>query len=292
MTVTQADIDRLRWFHDFDFPGGLHARSADADSSVMQRILWWFIAEQLRRVELGGRRVLDVGCWDGYFSFLAEERGAASVHAVDDASQNWGSPECFRLAHTLKQSRVEYHPDVSVYRLRQGVQGPFDVVLFLGVYYHLHAPYAALAEIRAMCHDESVVVVEGECLRDDERSYAEVNLTDPRASAFVPTTRLLLDLLRSCYLEPEHVTYLGDIGVPAMLDRVPPADVLKLIARRRQSARAAAPGPAGDGGAAAPRRDRAFIVARPFTGRNSVHAYRPPFGLDRFDDPAAFTLDR
>src|SRR5690349_17969063 len=129
--ITQADIDRLKWFHDFDFPGGLKARSAESEFVVFRRILQWFVSEQLRTIDLAGKTVVDVGCWDGFFSFLAEERGARRVLAVDDASQNWGSTECFRLARELKQSRASLMPDVSVYRLSEVIQEQFDAILFL-----------------------------------------------------------------------------------------------------------------------------------------------------------------
>src|SRR4051794_26808714 len=117
--ISQEDIDRLAWYHDFEFPNGLRARSTETRHTAVRRILQWFVSEQLRSINFIGKRVLDVGCWDGYYSFLAEERGAMSVLAVDDASQNWGSMECFRLARDLKRSSVAFRPDVSVYRLSQ-----------------------------------------------------------------------------------------------------------------------------------------------------------------------------
>ena len=54
--------------------------------------------------------VLDVGAWDGFFSFEAERRGAARVLAIDSFSwegDGWGSKAGFELAHEALGSRVE-----------------------------------------------------------------------------------------------------------------------------------------------------------------------------------------
>jgi tRNA (mo5U34)-methyltransferase len=288
--ITQAEIDRLRWFHDFDFPNGLHARSAEADTVVFRRIHQWFLTEHLRSIGVAGKRVLDVGCWDGYYSFLAEELGAGRVLAVDDASQNWGSTVCFEVAKTLKQSNVERRPDVSVYHLSERVRDTFDVVLCFGVYYHLHAPYNGLAQIRAVCHDDSVVLIEGDCIRDDDRAYAEFDYRDARRPTFVPTTALLRDMLRSCYFDVERMAFTADVGMSQMLALVPPAELLRLVARHQRDRRAAAGRHPLDQPAAL--RQRVLIVARPFRGRNPVHKYPPPFGLARFDEPGAFEPGR
>jgi predicted nicotinamide N-methyase len=42
-------------------------------------------------VDFAGKTVLDIGCWDGQWSFLAENRGAARLLATDDCSQHWTS---------------------------------------------------------------------------------------------------------------------------------------------------------------------------------------------------------
>lgn len=282
--VTQEQIDRLPWFHDFDFPEGLTARSADRENSVFHRILWRFVGDALRSLDITGKSVLDVGCWDGYFSFLAEELGAGQVLAVDDISQNWGSAACFALAKTLKRSNVHHVPDLSVYALSERLREQFDVVLFLGVYYHLHAPFAAFAQLRARCHEQSVVLIQGECIRDDDRSYAAGDLASPRASIWVPTTKLLTDTLAACYLDVERVSFLSDLGVGPMLSLAPPGEVLAMVRQRLRSRSASEPSepPLREHA----RRDVALVVARPFSGVNRHHVYPPPFGLARFDTRA------
>ena len=159
----------------------------------------------------------------------------------------------------------------------------------VGVYYHLHSPIAGFAQIRAVCHDDSIVAIEGECIRDDERSYAVYDYRDAREQMFVPTTRLLRDMLRSCYLEVERMAFPSDADVSEMLALVPPSEVLRVVARHRRSQRSGPGFPPNDG--TAPIHERVLIFARPIHGRNPYHHYRPPFGLDRFDERDAFAAD-
>jgi tRNA (mo5U34)-methyltransferase len=90
--------------------------------------------------DLRGKRVLDIGAWDGWFSFEMERRGA-EVMAVDATPH-----ERFRVARELLGSKVEYRVD-DVYRLSPEKIGRFDIVLFLGVLYHLKHPVLALERV-------------------------------------------------------------------------------------------------------------------------------------------------
>jgi tRNA (mo5U34)-methyltransferase len=102
--------------------------------------------------DLTGKTMLDIGAWDGFFSFEAEKRGAKRVLALDLHPKNrYG----FELAHQLLNSKVEYVQE-SVYNLSPERIGTFDIVLFLGVFYHLRYPLLALDRIRE--------VTEGFCL--------------------------------------------------------------------------------------------------------------------------------
>lgn len=275
--VTQAQIDQLKWYHDFDFPGNLRARMTDRENAAYFRLLWSFIHDQTAVIDVRGKSVLDVGCWDGYFSFLAEERGAARVLAVDDFSQNWGSTESFMLARTLKNSSVELMPDVSVYRLSERIREQFDVIFFFGVYYHLYSPFHALSELRARCHEQSLVLIEGEHIPNEAEAFARYRLDQPRLSKFVPTTRLLCDLLHASYFEVKSIARLGDLELVQKLKRSEPQDLLRVAAFAVK--RKAAPSPA----AMDLKTDHIFIVAQPFVRKNSFHQYKPPFGLAQFD---------
>jgi tRNA (mo5U34)-methyltransferase len=102
--------------------------------------------------DLSGKTVLDVGAWDGLYSFEAERRGARRVLATDHfcwSGTGWGSRAGFDLAHRLLSSRLEAR-DIDIPDLSPESVGTFDVVLFLGVLYHLKEPLAALERVASV----------------------------------------------------------------------------------------------------------------------------------------------
>ena len=123
-------------------------------------------AERLQWPDLAGKTVLDIGAWDGYYSFEAERRGASRVVATDHycwSGDGWGTREGFDLAHRLLGSRVEAI-DIDVSEIRPETVGTFDIVLFLGVLYHLPEPLGS-PRTRRVGHSRSADS------RDDGRSH-------------------------------------------------------------------------------------------------------------------------
>ncbi len=113
---------------------------------------------------LDNQRALDIGTWDGPMAFELERRGARVV-ALDiwDPDQT-----CFNLARRILGSNVEYVRG-SVYNLNELFNDRFELVCFLGVFYHLSDPVRAFEAIAAVLADEGRLFLEGECLRH----YAE-----------------------------------------------------------------------------------------------------------------------
>ena len=97
--------------------------------------------------DLTGWSVLDIGAWHGYFSFECERRGADRVLAVDRFAWDTYGMDGFLDAHARLGSRVE-HRRTDVHQLDPGEIGQFDLVLLLGVLYHLRNPLQALERIR------------------------------------------------------------------------------------------------------------------------------------------------
>jgi tRNA (mo5U34)-methyltransferase len=106
--------------------------------------------------DLSGMRVLDIGARDGFFTFEAERRGASEVVALDNESpHNTG----FSIAAELLGSKATYITE-NVYSLDPERYGRFDLVLFLGVIYHLRHPLLALDRIHDVCSPEALLLLE------------------------------------------------------------------------------------------------------------------------------------
>jgi tRNA (mo5U34)-methyltransferase len=109
--------------------------------------------------ELSGLTVLDVGAWDGFFSFECERRGAARVVAADSFAwdgRNWSTKAGFELARQALGSNVE-DVEIEVMDLSPERVGEFDLVLFLGVLYHLRRPLAALERVASVTGRQLIV---------------------------------------------------------------------------------------------------------------------------------------
>jgi tRNA (mo5U34)-methyltransferase len=252
----QARIDEIEWYHDFDFGNGLRARSA-IDNVDNVRLVWRFIEDQLDKIDFRGKSVLDIGAWDGYWSFYAERRGARSVVATDDPTQNWAGSQGIHLARELLGSNIIVRQDISIYDLA-ALNQQFDVILCLGVYYHLRDPFYGFTQIRHCCHQQSVVIAEGELgwngMRVNESRHLHNELIE-----FLPSTGALERLLTSAYLEIQSTVWMHPFPTP----------------------------PSEEGPL---QWDRALLVCTPFDGVNESYVYKPHFGLHvydaRFRDPA------
>jgi tRNA (mo5U34)-methyltransferase len=134
-------VDAIRWFHTIDLGHGVVTHGDDDSPAKLQTL---GMPENLE-----GRSVLDIGAWDGFFSFEAERRGAERVMATDHfcwSGPGWGTKAGFDLAHHALGSKVESR-DIDFPELSASAVGEFDLVLFLGVLYHLPHPLLALERV-------------------------------------------------------------------------------------------------------------------------------------------------
>ncbi len=149
--VDQAGLDQHAqvltgsWWHSIDLGNGRITPGVHSQEELLDNYRRFDLPEDLH-----GKRVLDIGCWDGFYSFEAERRGAEVV-AVDC----W-QPENFFRARQALGSRLEFH-ELSVYEATPDRLGTFDIVLFLGVLYHLRHPLLALERVCELSRQMAIV---------------------------------------------------------------------------------------------------------------------------------------
>src|SRR5665213_881353 len=134
-----ARLSKLGWYHSIELPDGGVIEGHQSLEQLRKRLHQFPIP-----TDLTGKRVLDIGAWDGWFSFEMERRGA-EVLAVD-STKNTRLLEAKRLLG----SRVQHHV-ADICRLTAKDVGSFDIVLFLGVLYHVKHPILALENVCGMC---------------------------------------------------------------------------------------------------------------------------------------------
>jgi tRNA (mo5U34)-methyltransferase len=189
---TQSLVDSVGyWFHSVDVghetvtPGQKPPEILDAE---------W---QQMDLPPLAGKTVLDIGAWDGYFSYRAEREGAARVVALDHYAWSldirmWNMTHDERLQMYLDNGfdptiPVPAHDIPGIWqpdalpgkrgfdvaheligsRVDQCVAdfmktdlerlGAFDVVFYLGVLYHMRDPFLALRRLREVTRELAVI---------------------------------------------------------------------------------------------------------------------------------------
>lgn len=155
-----ARVAAIHWFHQIDLGNDVVTPGADASALKLQ---WLHMPMDLR-----GKTVLDVGAWDGFFAFEAERRGARRVLATDSFVWQPGTPgskEGFLLAREVLGSRVE-DMEVDVMDLDPDVLGTFDLVLCLGVLYHMRDPLMALQRVARVTVDQLILETHIDALGD------------------------------------------------------------------------------------------------------------------------------
>lgn len=185
------------------------------------------VAELLRQVEvpqdLNGKRVLDIGAWNGCFSFECERRGAREVVGIGpEPAENTG----LDMLRRHLRSSVRYQLG-SIYDLNPDIYGYFDIVLCFGVFYHLRYPLLGLDNIRRVCKGalffetscidhELIVDGQSEDLGKLDERLARIALfqfyrrdefaKDP-SNWFSPNLEAVRQVLASAGFAPEHVAH-------------------------------------------------------------------------------------
>ena len=185
------ELARLGWYHSMELPDGRVIPGFQSLDVLRNRIAQFPVPADLR-----GKRALDIGAWDGWFTFELERRGAR-VMAVDSTAF-----ERFRVARDLLGSQAEYRID-DVCRLSPAKIGYFDIVMFLGVLYHLKHPMLALEKVCELSTDmvciESFVSGDGSDLaaKPVMEFYETTELCGMFDNWVGPNTACLLAMCRS-----------------------------------------------------------------------------------------------
>ena len=124
------------WFHNLDLHG---VRTAPDHFLGDYPMVKWRRFQHAIPSDLSGKTVLDVGCNAGFYAIEMKRRGAEVVVAIDSDEAYLAQA---RFAAEVSGVEIEFER-LSVYEVsRLGAR--FDLVIFMGVLYHLRHPLLAL----------------------------------------------------------------------------------------------------------------------------------------------------
>jgi tRNA (mo5U34)-methyltransferase len=169
------EINQIFWWHRIDLGHGITTPGRD-DSATK-------LAQLKLPKSLQGLSVLDIGAWDGFFSYECERRGAKRVVALDKVVWElpWAGKRGFELARRALASKVE-DVEMEVLDISPERVGVFDLVLFLGVLYHMRHPLLALERVASVVGKQLIV-----------ETHVDMNEIDRPALAFYPEDELSND---------------------------------------------------------------------------------------------------
>ena len=184
----KQEVAALQWWHTIDLGNGLVTPGLDPTPARLPEL-------QIPQ-DLTGLSVLDIGAWDGFFSFEAERRGARRVLATDSfcwGQGGWGSKAGFALARQALGSHVE-DLNIDPLELSPDRVGTFDLVLFIGVLYHMRHPLLALERVFSVTRDRLIL-----------QTQVDLSALDRPALAFYQGTELNNDPTNWCGPNPPAV---------------------------------------------------------------------------------------
>ena len=191
------------WYHPIEVRPGIVTPGANAARLVLETLA---LPDDCR-----GMRALDLGTRDGFFAFELERRGA-EVTAIDYLAM---SDSGFGVASELLGSHVTYLQR-NLYDLSPADLGTFDIVLFLGLLYHLPDPLGALRVVRNLTRQrmylETLVLDFGRDI--DElpmmRFFAGSSFAGDPTNYWGPNVRCVEEMLGETEFATRRTVLLGD----------------------------------------------------------------------------------
>jgi tRNA (mo5U34)-methyltransferase len=189
----QKEVAKIKWWHRIDLGNGIITPGLDDSPAKLKTLR---LPEDLR-----GMTVLDVGAWDGFFSFETERRGASRVLATDSfcwGGGGWGTKAGFELARKVLNSKVEDR-EIDVLDLSPEKIGVFDLVLFLGVLYHMRHPLLALERVFRVSGKQLILETHVDmllCKKPALAFYPEAELKNDPTNWFGPNATAVEAMLR------------------------------------------------------------------------------------------------
>jgi len=231
-----AKIEELGpWFHNYEIASNVWTNPSGRSPGIAYPVERWRLIEPLLP-DVNGKTCLDVACSSGFFALKLKELGAAYVLGVDSGEQPKAIEQA-RFAATQLRLDVDFRV-LSAYDLAT-LGRTFDIVLFMGLFYHLRHPLVALEAARSVSggtmifqtittqhgdrvseavHNASNVRLHSSTLDKNEfpaLHFVEGALDGDTSCWFVPNVQGVAAMLRSCCFTVDQMTFTNDHDVVA-----------------------------------------------------------------------------
>ena len=232
-TLTREEIQKRIdavpfWWHSIDLGHGVVTNGFKTAEALQREMV------ALRLPEVRGKTVLDIGAYDGFYSFEAERRGAERVVALDHYAWAVDLPKVMAYWKECNERGIPFDPESEIAQLNPrdlpgmlayktahqalgskvetvvedfmesdpNKLGTFDVVLFLGVLYHMQNPLLSLQRVAALTKDMAVIETEAMALPGHEQRplcefFEGVELNNDSSNWWAPNEKALTAMCRA-----------------------------------------------------------------------------------------------
>lgn len=221
----ENDINSIHWAHSMDLMG------IQTPGTFSQASWPLYLETVLPKSLLNGKTFLDIGSWDGLFSFYSEKQGAI-VTSMDyccwggnephtTRHMGWKSNCCstgdgtgYMIAHKVLKSKAKTIR-LNVYDLSPEIAGTFDITFFSGVLYHLKHPLLALEQLASVTKECIIVETHVALLPPHPDSitksyiefYGHTELANDPSNWVGPNEQCMIDMLETVGFPKVEVIY-------------------------------------------------------------------------------------
>jgi 2-polyprenyl-3-methyl-5-hydroxy-6-metoxy-1,4-benzoquinol methylase len=148
--ILKEKIKQYNFYHRIKLEENIYTRDLENEHFSHRKI-----EERISKLDFKNKKILDIGCRDGFFSFYAEKKGAKEIIGID----NNISKGAVELLIPYFNSRVKMY-EKNLYDLEIKDFGQFDIILFFGVLYHLRDPFSAIKKCSDLLFDSGLLLIE------------------------------------------------------------------------------------------------------------------------------------
>jgi tRNA (mo5U34)-methyltransferase len=246
----QEYVSRTSWYHEIDLGNGVTTKPAAKARKELLREWNLFALGDLTH-----KTVLDIGGLDGGYAFLAEQSGASRVAVLDHYIWSTDSDEYGRIysegiatgaTPPAPHESKAWHPDTMPTRWRFDIArqalnsrveaipldfmdcnlagvGTWDIVLYLGVLYHMQDPIGAMRRVAAVTAEQCIIETEAMFIPGHPealwRFFPAGELNNDKSNWWVPNLNALVGITAAAGFSNVEVL----VGEPVQDENMPPA---------------------------------------------------------------------
>lgn len=192
----RAFVDSSAWFHKINIGDGIITPGLEDMPGTLARVA---IPD-----DLTGLSVLDIGANDGYYAFECERRGASRVVALDLWDRKYDNT---RVIENIEFCKEVFNSNIEIVQsdFLDYDGGQFDVVLFMGVLYHLQDMMAGIRHVSELVKPDGLAILETHFIGDTGKPCAIMRpgaeLNDDPTNWWSPNVPCVEAMLRTFFAD-------------------------------------------------------------------------------------------